>query len=167
MKAAYTSPIAISPSWFIVASALTFAVLMRPGPLQAQTSVAGKSPPTSIPVGEARTNRVLSLDGKTGCMAVADAPAPHTLSNAMTREVWFKAASFYQDGGGGNSLLRKNVAANSENFSPPFRTIDGKPWVGVSPGNDLGVLRASYDLATGQWYHLAATYDGSAVRLFV
>jgi C-terminal processing protease CtpA/Prc len=169
MKAAYTSPIALTRSWFIVASALTFAVLMRPGPLEAQTSAASKSSPTSIrePIGEARTNRVLSLDGKTGCMSVADAPALHTLSNAMTLEVWFKASSFYQDEGAVNSILRKNVAANSENFFLRFRTIDGKPWVEVSPGNDVGVLRASYDLATGQWYHLAATYDGSAVRLFV
>ena len=40
------------------------------------------------------TNRVLQLDGKTASMTVPDAPAFHSLSNALTLELRLRAASF-------------------------------------------------------------------------
>jgi len=113
------------------------------------------------------TNRVLRLDGKTGCMVVADSPSLHSLSNAITLEVRFQASSFYQRNGAVNTLLRKNATANGENFFLRFRIMDGKPAVEMSPGNEIGVLRAQFDFKPGKWYHLAGTYDGSTARVFV
>ena len=110
---------------------------------------------------------VLQLDGKTAGMTVADSPAFHSLSNALTLELRFRAASFASGDGAVNSLLRKNVAANHENFFLRFRILDRKPVVEMSPGNALGVLRAPFDFQPGRWYHLAATYDGREARVFV
>ena len=117
--------------------------------------------------GESPTNQVLRLDGKTGYMAVADSPSLHWLSNAMTLELRFQAASFYQDDGAVNSLLRKNVKAEAENFFLRFRILNRKPMVEFTPGNNIGSVRAPYDFKPGTWYHLSATYDGTNVRVLV
>ena len=113
------------------------------------------------------TNRVLRLDGKTGYMAVADSASLHSLSNAMTLELRFRAASFYESNGAVNSLLRKNVKAGAENFFLRFRIINGKPMVEVTPGIEIAVVRAPFDFKPGTWYHLAATFDGTNIQVFV
>ncbi len=121
-------------------------------------------PPTA---GRPGTNRVLNLDGQTGFVRVPDSPSLHTFTNAITMEAWFKASSFPSQEGNISSLLRKNVAAESENFLLRFRTIEGEPRVEVSPGYDLGVARVSYPFATGKWYHVAGVYDGNAITVYV
>src|SRR5262245_58802447 len=78
---------------------------------------------------ESPTNRVLRLDGRTGYMTVADSASLHALSNAVTLELRFRAASFYESNGAVNSLLRKNVTAGAENFFLRFRIISRKPMV--------------------------------------
>jgi hypothetical protein len=113
------------------------------------------------------SNRVLNLDGKTGGMRVPDSSTLHSLTNAITLEVWFRAVAFYPENGSVNSLIRKNVAEGEENFFLRFRTIEGEPWIEMSPGNRVGVLRASYQFATNRWYHLAGTYDGNEAAVFV
>jgi carboxyl-terminal processing protease len=100
-------------------------------------------------------------------MVVPDGPALHSLSNAMTLELWLKAASFSQQNGAVHSLLRKNGEAGSENFYLRFRMVSGKPYVEMMPGKETGVLRAPCELETSKWYHLAATYDGNVIRAFI
>jgi hypothetical protein len=68
---------------------------------------------TTTNAGSLSNNRALSLDGKTGSMRVPDSPSLHSLTNAITLELWFKAASFYEQSGAVNSLLRKNVEART------------------------------------------------------
>jgi C-terminal processing protease CtpA/Prc len=116
---------------------------------------------------ESAVNRVLSLDGKTGYVQVADSESLHSFTNAITIEVLFKASSFYPGNGNVNSILRKNLSANAENFFLRFRTVDGKPAVEMTPGSHIGLVRAPYDFATDKWYHLAGTYDGGAISVFV
>jgi hypothetical protein len=115
----------------------------------------------------AAANRVLRLDRKTGCFEVSDSPSLHTLSNAVRLETWFKADSFYSNDGAVNSLIRKNTGEGAENFFLRFRTIGGQPWIEFSPGNSVGVVRASSGLATGQWHHLAGVYDGQHATIFL
>jgi len=116
---------------------------------------------------ESPTNRVLRLDGKSGYMAVADSASLHSLSNAMTLELRFRAASFYESDGAVNSLLRKNVTAGKENFFLRFRIINRTPMVEVTPGIEIGVARAPFDFKPGTWYHLAATFDGTNIQVLV
>ena len=72
-------------------------------------------------------NQALSLDGDGDYIEVSDSPSLHTISDAITLEAWFKAASFYPNSGNVNSIIRKNLAAGRENFILRFRTIpDGK-----------------------------------------
>ncbi len=126
----------------------------------------GESSEATRPRGSA-VNRALNLDGQTGYVQVADSESLHSFTNAITIEVLFKALSFYPDNGNVNSIIRKNVSANAENFFLRFRTVDGKPAVEMTPGSHIGMLRAPYEFATGKWYHLAGTYDGGAISVFV
>jgi carboxyl-terminal processing protease len=132
--------------------------------LAALAAMAGGPKSTQASPG---TNRVLGLDGKTGYMEVADGPALHSLSNALTIELWFNAKSFSREQGGVTSLVRKNVTAERENFFLRFRTIDDVPTVEFSPGHGVGVVRAPFRFRPGTWYHLAGSYDGATASVFV
>ena len=134
----------------------------------ALASLAALAPnPSAAAVAGPITNRVLALNGSSGCMEVADSPAFHSLSNAMTIELWFKAASFPRTAGSVSCLLRKNVTAGRENFFLRFRTTDEGPMVEFCPGHGIGIMRAPFRFRPDTWYHLAATYDGAAARVFV
>ncbi len=122
------------------------------------------APPTA---GAPGTNRVLNLDGKTSFVRIADSPSLHTFTNAITIETWFKAASFNTADQMINCLVRKNIAMGQENFLLRFRTFEGEPRVEMSPGLDIGALRASYPFTVGKWYHLAGVYDGNTITAYV
>jgi hypothetical protein len=128
---------------------------------------AGPETPAPPTAGAPGTNRVLELDGKTSFVRIADSPSLHTFANAITIETWFKAASLSMADQMINCLVRKNVAMGQENFLLRFRTLEGAPRVEMSPGLDIGALRASYPFAIGKWYHLAGVYDGSAITVYV
>ena len=130
-------------------------------------SSSGQRASEAPPPGKSTVNRVLSLDGKEDCVRIADSNSLHLFTNAITIEVWFKASSFYAEDGAVNSVLRKNVAANAENFFLRFRNVAGKQVVEMSVGYDIEVLRVPYEFDAGKWYHLAGTYDGSAMIVFV
>ena len=128
-------------------------------------SLVSASALTAAPLGH--TNFVLALDGRSGCLEVADSPALHSLSNAMTLELWFKAGSLPDSPGRVSCLLRKNPEAGHENFFLRFRSADGRPVVEFFPGPRIGILRAPCSFKSGTWYHLAATYNGATATIFV
>ena len=111
--------------------------------------------------------QAVNFDGATGAIRVPDTVAFHSLSNALTLEVWFKANSFAPNEMGVNSLLRKNIEAGKENFFIRFRTRQGKPTVEFCCGLRIGILPASYPFERNKWYHLAGTYDGEFAKVFV
>ena len=117
-------------------------------------------------LGESAVNRVLSLDGEEDYVHVADSQSLHSFSNAITIEVWLKASSFYAEDGYINSIIRKSITQGVENFFLRFRNVAGKPMVEMSIGYDIETMRAPYEFAVGTWYHLAGTYDGSAITVF-
>lgn len=129
-----------------------------------QGRAAASGPPPLNP-DSFSSNRVATLDGTTASIRVTDSPSLHSLNKGLTLELWFKAASFSQQEGTVNSLLRKNVEAGGENFFLRFRIMGGKPVVEMSAGNRIA--RAPYDFEPGIWYHLAGTYDGAVMTVFV
>ena len=132
---------------------------------QDQSATTPQPPPPITNPGILKNNRVLSLDGKTASMHVPDTPSLQSLTNGMTLEVWFKAASFYNRSGAVNSFLRKNVDAGGQNFFLRFRIIGGKSAIEMSSGNQI--MQALYDFEPDTWYHLAGTYDGKVMSVFV
>lgn len=116
---------------------------------------------------EPTVNRALSLDGKTGYMQVMDSESLHSFKEAITIEAWIKAASFYAGNGQVNSIVRKSIAPGGENFLLRFRIVDGEPLAEMNPGLRIGILQAFHEFATGTWYHLAGTYDGKAITIYV
>jgi len=112
-------------------------------------------------------NKVLTLDGKTGCVRVPVSDSLRSFTNAITVELLFKASSFPPENGYISSFIRKNTSAEKENFLLRSRTIDGNALPEMTPGGHIAMLRASYAFVPGKWYHLAATYDGKAAAIFV
>ena len=100
-------------------------------------------------------------------MQVADFPAIHTISNAVTLEAWCLAYSFYPNPGSVNSILRKNLGAGAENFFLRVRNTDGPRLVEMGLGSQLGALQAPAEIKPNQWYHLAGTYDGSTLTVYL
>ncbi|MHC4084706.1 MAG: LamG-like jellyroll fold domain-containing protein [Planctomycetota bacterium] len=113
-------------------------------------------------------NRVLSLDGDGDYIEVSDSSSLHTISDAITLEVWFKAASFYPNPGNVNSIIRKNLNAGRENFILRFRTIPGgRQQIEMSPGLKIDKIIVPYKFEIGKWYHLAGTYNGSKLTVYL
>ncbi|MBN2593017.1 MAG: LamG domain-containing protein [Sedimentisphaerales bacterium] len=114
---------------------------------------------------ESTVSRVLSLDGKTGCMHIPDSQSLRSFSDAITMEVWLKASSYagYKDI---NSIIRKNVEEGAENFLMRFRNIDGSLCAQMGLG-EIGIVRADYEFTADKWYHLVGTYDGSMITLYI
>jgi hypothetical protein len=110
---------------------------------------------------------MLQLDGQSNFMRVEDGPSLSVFTNEITMELWFKAASFYPNSGAVNCLLRKNVMAGAENFFLRFRIFNGRPRVEMCPGPRIGILQAPSTFAVGRWYHLAGTYDGRVMTIYV
>jgi hypothetical protein len=128
---------------------------------------SGNPPAKEAPTpGQSTGNRVLSLGGQGDCMRVADSQSLQSFNNAITIEVWLKASSFYAENGAISSIVRKNVASGAENFLLRFRNINDSSYVQMGLG-DIGTLSANYEFVVGKWYHLAGTYDGRTITVFV
>ena len=102
----------------------------------------------------------LSFNGSASRVTVADAASLH-LSTAMTLEAWINpsgtvAASW-------QALIYKGV----DNYFLAMPDHTTAPIVGGTIGGDLILVTSSSALPPGTWTHLAMTYDGSMLRLFV
>ncbi|MCP4256562.1 MAG: LamG domain-containing protein [Planctomycetes bacterium] len=116
---------------------------------------------------ESSINRVLSLDGQEDYLRVVDSQSLRSFTNAITIEVWLKALSFYADNGIVNTIIRKNIANGLENFFLRFRNVDGSSVIQMSIGYDIEGLNVPYEFNKGTWYHIAGTYDGSSITVFI
>ncbi|MEN6337989.1 MAG: alpha/beta fold hydrolase, partial [Phycisphaerales bacterium] len=92
-----------------------------------------------------------------------DSPSLHSFENAITIEAWIKATSFASENGLIICVMRKDISEGGEDFLLRFRSVDGQPCMEMSPGFDVGLVRAEYDFEPGKWFHLAATYDGGTI----
>jgi hypothetical protein len=113
--------------------------------------------------------QALSFDGINNYVEVTDPGMGSSLDvDRITIEAWIY---FDTNRTGNNNIVRKGPYADRtyglDIGVPGMNRIRG--WVNLGPAGGSGALIASGDtiLETDQWYHVAMTYDGSRVRVYV
>lgn len=108
-----------------------------------------------------RFGGALSFDGANDWVTVADDPSLD-LTNKMTLEAWVKPRAL---GSVWRTVLMKEQPGGLT-YALYGETNSGEPSGSVNVGTELDT-RAASELPLDSWTHLAATYDGLALRLFV
>ncbi len=106
-------------------------------------------------------NGLFDFNGSTNVFSVtndADFQPTTTLSIAA----WIKGDS-WGSGSNVNIILRKGDT-NPNNYS--LQISDGRVAL-LLDSNDAASTRGNTVLATGQWYHVAATWDGTTAKIYV
>jgi hypothetical protein len=116
----------------------------------------------AVRTGAGRFGAALSFDGVNDWVTVADA-ASLDLAGAMTLEAWVRpdvlgTAWRTVIGKDGSSRLAYGLYANTDTARPAGQVVIG--------GSEFNA-RGPAQLAVSVWTHLAATYDGASVRLYV
>ncbi len=104
-------------------------------------------------------NALIASD--TGSIDVPASDSLNTVTSAMTIAAWFRIDA------DSNTGIRRPNAFLLEDQSDTEPVPDGfsfRMWTtdGLSPG-----IYGRMELLQGQWYHVAGTYDGSQMRLYV
>ena len=125
-----------------------------------------------VPYTSGRVGSAFSFNGNASYyVRVPDAPSLR-LTNALSIEAWVlptsSAARTIVCKGEGSFSLESNSGTNDSFFLGTY--FNGAPWLVVSPwnsGRTNVMLIGPQPLPSGVFSHLAATYDGSALRLYV
>jgi hypothetical protein len=111
-----------------------------------------------------KNGKALSFNGTNSYVSAADAN-DLDLTNGMTLEAWVNPLSLTS--GGWNMIVMKEGSATTLAYS--LYANDGNPWpsitvrVGTADREAIGTSA----LPLNTWTHLAATYDGANLRLYV
>lgn len=103
----------------------------------------------------------LSFSGTSSSVRIEDAPAFH-LTNGMTLEPWVNPASA---SGWRTAILKESPTALA--YSLYSRNSANRPAAVINTGGADVAATSSAAVALNVWTHLAATYDGSRLRLYV
>ena len=133
------------------------------------TSVADKSGTGNVGTisGATRTTagkfgRALSFDGVNDFVSIPDA-ASLDLTRGMTLEAWVNPSSV---SGGRTAIFKENRAAGHQAYSL-YATLPGsKPAAEVATGPSYTTLTGTKTLAANTWSHVAATFDGTTLKVF-
>jgi Concanavalin A-like lectin/glucanases superfamily/Domain of unknown function (DUF1929)/Bacterial Ig domain/Bacterial Ig-like domain/Galactose oxidase, central domain len=131
----------------------------------AATDSSGKSNGGTLAGGVTRTTsgrfgRALQFDGVDDIVNVADSSSLD-LTNAMTLEAWVNPSAA---GGWRTALLKEQTGGLAYGI---YSNIDvNRPSAHVYTTREFDT-RGTAALATNAWTHLAATYDGATLRLYV
>jgi hypothetical protein len=104
----------------------------------------------------------LSFDGVNDSVTVADS-APLDLTDGMTLEAWVKPTLL---GGSWRTVLLKEQAGGLA-YALYAHTSSLGPSVHLSSGGNEPRARSATAIAVDTWTHLAGTYDGVTLRLYV
>ncbi len=105
--------------------------------------------------------QAFSFDGTSGHVSVPDAPSLDSFTNAMTIELWTKSASPGNNPDWKGLLTKGNVSWGL--FAATFTNTAYVLFTGVNPPDLFG----KRNINDGQWHHVAATYNGSTIALYV
>ncbi len=117
-----------------------------------------------LPRGVKRTQGIdgpgLLCDG--GCVEVLNAPklSPAT---AMTLECWVKT----DEAGQANNWIANRVFGGATSKGYRLGILEGNPCFEIPQSDWSHHLKAKDPLPTGRWVHLAGTFDGQVMRIYV
>lgn len=133
------------------------------------TCVDGETPSTATGAIRYSTKGALSFDGNNDRVEVSRSAIGSTMTTELTFETWFKTSDKTKSGsifGGNNfgydfhSMSYTYGHAGSQYFNFTVRTGAGTTGVNVST-NTGGTIN------NNQWYHIAGTYDGTIVKIYL
>ncbi len=103
----------------------------------------------------------LDFDGTTGFVSINHDPTLQP-TGALSITAWIKGDA-WTSGSEVNTILRKG---NSDPHNYQLAIADGKLTLSLDNSDGSGI-QGDTVLDTGRWYHVAATWDGSTVKLYV
>jgi len=119
---------------------------------------------SKVPRGVKRTEGIdghgLLCDG--GCVEVLNAPKLSPVS-AMTLECWVKT----DEAGQTNNWIANRVFGGSTSKGYRLGVLEGHPCFEIPQSDWSHHLKASDPLPLGRWVHLAGTFDGQVMRIYV
>jgi len=107
-------------------------------------------------------NYALSFDGINDFVKVPDSNSLD-LSTGMTIEAWIKSNSIVDDG---PRVIVSKWNDPAKEWSYIFKDHNSSDKLRIEIASNLADLEGSTSLLTGDWIHVTATYDLSAVNLF-
>ena len=114
-----------------------------------------------------KATRARGIDGNAlvcqgGCVLVEPSPSLSP-ATALTIECWVKTEQVGQE----NVWLVNRVLSGGTASGYRLGVLEGKPCFEIPVTDWSHHLKASEALPTGRWVHLAGTYDGHTMRIFV
>lgn len=110
--------------------------------------------------------RTRDIGGKLGQYCYSDNAIYHIenewLGNEWSLACWVKSSSWGQYN---DIILCKNTT--SSNKTQFYLSIIGGTWLNISCNSSGETLKINYTFDTNIWYHIAATYDGTTLKLYL
>ncbi len=105
--------------------------------------------------------QAFSFDGSSGYVSVPDAPTLDSFTNAMTIECWIKSGKLTANPGWEGLVCKGNISwrlLGTTGAKTVYVAFNG-----ASPTDLFGTRNVNDE----QWHHIAATYDGNTMSLYV
>jgi hypothetical protein len=111
-------------------------------------------------------DKALKFDGLTGSVSIPSSPSIAIATQAFTLSAWVKSPT--GTGGSYSVVLGKSDAVTQHvNYLVQFDGGGSRLLFLAANGSTAGAAVASSVMAADTWTHLAATYDGTNVRLYL